>query len=166
MLAVTQIELPNDIVLNAKQIFSKYRSYTNQWLNVEQIAFGKKYEDKGRAKIPDGSVRDVVLQMHKMFWEPINLTCNLLYLQKTHPDGVKRHRDPFTDKIQTTICYFGEFEGGELCVENPDSTFQEIKVRPGTIVKLPCTNITQGPYHWTKPHTGNRYSIIMNLNKR
>lgn len=156
-----QIDEDYDACLEAARGLLKARGYKNKWLNVRQIAYGPKYASRGQAKVENPILRELCATIYREIWQPRLVTPNIVYIQYTNPNGVARHRDPISDKEFTTITYLGDFTGGEFCTDTA-----EFAVRPGDTLLVPTTvRGIQGPWHWTKPHIGERYTIILNYNE-
>ena len=155
----------------AEDTLLRYRRY-NRWLNVYQVGYGKNYRKYGQAKLPEGPLRDLAVEVHEKLWVPRGVSSNTAYLQLTTPGtAVKPHRDPLTDLYFTTITYLGGFTDGQFCYFPPEAKNTlcrgevVVNVRAGDTLLVPCTvNGKQGPLHWTKPHQGNRYTLILNHN--
>ena len=61
------------------------------------------------------------------------------------------HRDGKNSSTESHICFFGDFEGGALCLETG-----EIFSAKGVWYTFDGRNVT----HWNTPHTGDKWSCV------
>ena len=91
--------------------------------------------------VRDGRMLDIVQEMLP------GITCLCLNRDVT----CAPHRDAKNTGEYSYVLFFGEFEGGELCLETGEC-FREHKVWH----RFRGQSVT----HWNLPHTGRKYSIV------
>jgi len=154
----------NAALAECRELFNRQRAYENDWLNVTQLAFGERYSDRGRRRLPADlpALRAAAFTLLGAFKNRWAVDPTVLYVQIARNGGVKRHRDPKTDLVGTSILWLGDFDGGDLVHLDGGQEIHQ-QAAPGRIAHLPCTqNGVQGPVHWTTPHRGERWSLVLN----
>lgn len=102
--------------------------------------------DLSRQSWLDAKLHHLLMEIGKHV--PIHYTSiqlNVNYMCKPHRD---KHNEG-----ESCIIGFGEYQGGELVLRSPEDTLHDIKYKPfifdGSMIE-----------HYTKPWTGNRYTLV------
>jgi hypothetical protein len=98
---------------------------------------------------------------------------NRIFVQCYFPgQGVRRHRDPASNKGHTVLGLYGDFSTTRLVVGQKKVRGvkdREFLQQPGEVYALPCTQGgLQGPYHevnWVGAPRGTRYAVILSTSK-